>query len=135
MIGKKAPYKLIQVSFSSLHTCILISSFQKNHNYSAIIHLWRLQRCIIGEIWKIHWKSMIKRYQYCFANISATKARIFMKFYVVVNCYLVSLSFIFHEDSCINARSRVVNVHAHVLSRNLISIIMGECMLHEIVYR
>ena len=34
-------------------------------------------------------KSMIKKHQYCFANISATKAQIFMKFYVVVNQYLV----------------------------------------------
>ena len=34
---------------------------------------------------------MIKKDQHCFANISATKALIFMKFYVVVNYYLVSL--------------------------------------------
>ena len=40
-----------------------------------------------------------------------------MKFYVVVYYYLVSLSFKFHEDLCINARARVVNVRAHVLSR------------------
>ena len=59
---------------------ILISCFKKLHNHSVIIHLWRLQRCIIAEISKIHWKSMIKKLQYCFANISATKARIFMKF-------------------------------------------------------
>ena len=32
---------------------------------------------------------MIKKHQYCFANISVTKAQIFMKFYVVVNYYLV----------------------------------------------
>ena len=42
-----------------------------------------------------------------------------MKFCVVVNYYLVSLSFKFHEDSCIDARTNVVNVHAHVLSRVL----------------
>ena len=52
---------------------------------------------------------MIKKDQYCFANISATKARIVMKFYVVVNYYLVNLSFIFHDDPCINVRARVVN--------------------------
>ena len=40
-----------------------------------------------------------------------------MKFYVVVNYYLGSLSFKFHEDSCINARARDVNARAHVLSR------------------
>ena len=32
-----------------------------------------------------------------------------MKFYVVVNHYLVSLSKIFHEDWCTNERARVVN--------------------------
>ena len=79
------------------------------HNHSVIIHLWRLRRCIIAEISKIHWKSMIKKHQYCFANISATKAQIFMKFYVVVNYYLVSICIKFHEDSCFNARARVVN--------------------------
>ena len=52
---------------------------------------------------------MIKKDQHCFANISATKARIFMKFYVVVNYYLVNLSFKFHEDPNSNARARVVN--------------------------
>ena len=32
-----------------------------------------------------------------------------MKFYVVVNYYLVSLSFKFHADPCINVRTGVVN--------------------------
>ena len=39
-----------------------------------------------------------------------------MKFYMVVNLYLVSLSIKFHEDPYINAHARVVNVCAHVLS-------------------
>ena len=52
---------------------------------------------------------MIKKHQYCFANISATEARIFMKFYMVVNYYLVNLSFKFHEDLNSNARARVIN--------------------------
>ena len=81
----------------------------KFHKHSVMIHLWRLWRCISAEISKIHWKSMIKKHQYCLANISATKARIFMKFYVVVNYYLVGLYFKFHSDVCINARARVVN--------------------------
>ena len=51
------------------------------------------------------------------ANISATEARIFMKIYVVVNYYLVSLSFKFYEDPCINAHVPVVNARAHVLLR------------------
>ena len=61
------------------------------------------------KIWKIHWKLKYSESRYCFANISATKARIFIKFYVVVNSYLVSLSFKFHGDPSINARTRVVN--------------------------
>ena len=83
---------------------------KKFHNHSVIIHLWRLRRCIIAKISKIHWKSMIKKHQYCFANISATEARIFMKFYVVVNFYLVSWGFKFHEDPFVNARERGGNV-------------------------
>ena len=51
----------------------------------------------------------VNKDQFCFANISTTKARIFMKFYVVVNFYLVSLSFKFHEDPCINTLPQVVN--------------------------
>ena len=52
---------------------------------------------------KIHRKLTITESPFYFANISATKAQIFMKFDVVVNYYLVSLSF--HEDSCINMRA------------------------------
>ena len=37
-----------------------------------------------------------------------------MKFYVVVNYYLGSLSFKFHEDSCIYARARAVNARTKV---------------------
>ena len=40
-----------------------------------------------------------------------------MKCYVGVNYYLVSLNLKFHEDSCINARARVVNAGTHVLLR------------------
>ena len=39
---------------------------------------------------KIHRKLWITESQFYFANISATEARIFTKFYVVVNFYLVS---------------------------------------------
>ena len=90
---------------------------KKFHNISVIIHLGRLLGCVIAEISKIHWKSMIKKHQNCFANISATKAQISMISYMVVNYYLVRLSFIFHEDPCINARAQVVNTRAHVLLR------------------
>ena len=40
-----------------------------------------------------------------------------MKFYVVVNYYFVNLSFKLYENPCINACARVVNAHAHDLSR------------------
>ena len=55
-------------------------------------------------------------HQYCFANISTTKAPNFMKFYVVINYYPESLYFKFHEDFCINRCAQIVNAHAHVLS-------------------
>ena len=52
---------------------------------------------------------MIKKHQYCFANISATKARIFMKYYLVVNYYLASVSFKFHDHPCIKACALAIN--------------------------
>ena len=64
---------------------------KKLNSHSVIIHLWRLRRCIFSEISKIHWKSMIEKQQYCFANISAKNARIFMKFYFYFT--LVGLNF------------------------------------------
>ena len=68
-------------------------------------------------LWKYIENQGLNNHQYCFANISRTKARIFMKFYMVFNYYLVSLSFKFHKDLCINAVARAVNTRAHVLSR------------------
>ena len=40
-----------------------------------------------------------------------------MKFYMVVDYYLVNFDLKFHEDPCINARVHVVNTRAHVISR------------------
>ena len=51
---------------------------------------------------------MIKKHQNCFADIFATKARIFRKFYVVVNYYLVSISFKFHKGPCTNAHVQFI---------------------------
>ena len=91
---------------------------EKFHNHLlVIIHLVRLLRCKTVKIWKIHWKLKYSESQYCFANISAMEARIFTKFYMVVNYYLVSKSLKFYEYPCINAHARVVNARAHVLSR------------------
>ena len=74
---------------------------------------------------------MIKKHLYFFANISATKARIFIKFCVVVNYYLVSLSFKFHKDSCINAHARVVNARVHVLSQVRAFMTRARAFMHE----
>ena len=77
----------------------------------------QLLRCETVKIWKIHGKLKYSESWYCFANISATEARIFMKFYVGVNFYLVNLSLKFHKDPCIDTRARVVNARAYVISR------------------
>ena len=84
-------------------------SSEKFHRQSVIIHIWRLLKCKMGKIWKMHWKLTIMERHYHFVYISATNALIFMKFYMVVNYYLVSLCNKFHEDPCKNARARVIN--------------------------
>ena len=40
-----------------------------------------------------------------------------MKFYVVVNYYLVSLNFKFHKNPCTNARAQVVNARTRDKTR------------------
>ena len=40
-----------------------------------------------------------------------------MKFYFVINYYLVSLYLKFQDNPCINARAQGVNARVHVLSR------------------
>ena len=77
----------------------------------------RYRRPFFHSIWKIHWELTVKKHQYCFANISGRKALISMKFYLVINYYLVSLCLKLQEDPCINARARVVNARVHFLSR------------------
>ena len=60
---------------------------------------------------------MIKKSQYCFANISAMKASIFMKFETYINKIVKKYQMIFRKDPCKDACTRGVNVRAHVLSR------------------
>ena len=69
------------------------------------------------DVAKIHRKLMITESQFCFANISAREARIFMKFYKVVKYYLENFTFKFPEDWFIKTRTWVVNVRTHILSR------------------
>ena len=52
-----------------------------------------------------------------FCKYVRNKVWTFMKFYVVVNDYLVDLYFKYYEDLCINTRARVVDVRGHILSR------------------
>ena len=82
-------------------------SSQKYQRQSVIIHILRLLRCIMVKIWKMHWKLKYLKSQYCFVNISAMKNHIFMKFYRVINYYLVNISFKFHEDAHVLSRLRV----------------------------
>ena len=55
-------------------------SSQKNHRQSVIIHIWRLLKCKMGKIWKMHWKLTFIERHYHFVYISATNALIFMKY-------------------------------------------------------
>ena len=66
--------------------------------------------------------------QYRFANISATKARIFMKFETYIHKIVKNYQKIFHKDPCRQAHTRDVNVSACVLSRrNTRAIIFASC--------
>ena len=60
---------------------------------------------------------MIFKSQYCFANISATKAQIFMKFETYICKIVKNHQMIFRKDPCIHKPSRGVNVRARVFSR------------------
>ena len=55
--------------------------------------------------------------QYRFANISATKARIFIKFQTYIHKIVKNDQKIFRKDPCAHAHTRGVNVCARVLSR------------------
>ena len=88
---------------------------KKFHNHSVIIHLWWFWRLIYVQICKIHWKFMIFKSQYCFANISTMKAPIFMKFETYIHKIVKNHQMIFRKDPCKHARTRFVNVRARVL--------------------
>ena len=69
------------------------------------------------EICKIHRKLMIFKSQYCFANISATKAPIFMKFEINSNKMVKNHQQIFRKDPYTDGCTQGKNVRAHVSSR------------------
>ena len=55
---------------------------------------------------------MIFKSQYCFANISATKASIFMKFKTYIHKIVQNYQMIFRKDPCTHTRTQGVNVGA-----------------------
>ena len=59
----------------------------------------------------------LNKRQYCFANISATKASIFMKLKTFIHEIVKNCQINFRKDPCIYTRTRGVNVRARVLSR------------------
>ena len=66
--------------------------------------------------------------QYRFANISATKARIFIKFQTYIHKIVKNDQKIFRKDPCTHAHTRGVNVCARVLSRrNVRAHIFASC--------
>ena len=62
-------------------------------------------------------KLMIFKSQYCFANISATKAQIFMKFETFICKIVQNHQLIFRKDPCTHAHTRGANVRARISSR------------------
>ena len=59
----------------------------------------------------------LNKRQYCFANISATKASIFMKLKTFIHEIVKNCQINFRKYPCIYTRTRGVNVRARVLSR------------------
>ena len=60
---------------------------------------------------------MIFKSQYCFANIFATEAHIFMKLETYIHKIVKNHQMIFRKDPCTDARTRGVSVCARVSSR------------------
>ena len=69
------------------------------------------------KVWKIQRKLRINKRQYCFVNISGTKAPIFIKFETLIHEIVKNYQMIFCKDPSAHARTRGLNVRAHVLSR------------------
>ena len=59
----------------------------------------------------------LNKRQYCFANISATKTPIFMKFKTYIHKIVKNNLLIFRKDPCTHARTRGKNIRARVSAR------------------
>ena len=72
---------------------------------------------------------MISKCLYYFANISATKAPIFMKFETYIHKILKNYLLIFRKDPCTHKRTRGENMRACVSSRqNVPAYIYASCV-------
>ena len=71
------------------------------------------------EICKIHRKLMVFKSQHCFANISATKAPISMKFETYIYKIVGNYQMIFRKDPCTHTPTRAINARARVSSRQI----------------
>ena len=69
------------------------------------------------KIWKIHGKLMTFESQYRFANISTTKARIFMKFETNIHKMIKNYQKISCKDPFTHSHTKGINLQGRVLLR------------------
>ena len=79
------------------------------HDYSVIIHLWKLLKRIYAKYIE---NQGFNKHQYCFPNISATKALILIKFDTWAHKIVRNHQKKFRKDPCTYGCTRRVNVHA-----------------------
>ena len=89
---RKGPLKITLYSFLPLDPCMSIwHVFRHIGKHFILLKLWKYAKCIENQ--------GLNKQQYCFANISTRKARIFMKFCVVVKYYLHEIRNLSYQDS------------------------------------
>ena len=99
------------MSFWPLHMHILITSLIKiPWPFSNYPSLKTFEGCNCENMENVHWKLMTFEIQYRFAYISATKARIFMKFDTYICKTIKIYRKIFCKDLCTHTLTRDVNV-------------------------
>ena len=83
---------------------------KKFYNYWLIIHFKSFLGAFNWIFAKIHWNLLILKCRYYFANISAMKAPIFMKFETWAPKVIMNYHNNFRKDLCINAPTQGQNV-------------------------
>ena len=105
------------MSFGPLDWDILISKFQKKSwSFSNYPSLKALEEQNGGNMQNTL-KLMIFKSQYCFANISAMKAPIFMKFEATIHKVVKNYQNIFCKVLCPHTCTRGINMRTRVFSR------------------